>query len=61
MTTKTVSLRLKLKTIEEMDKLLELAQARSRSEFIINAIKFCLDNDVCWQQFDPKSLQQGLP
>ncbi|QKQ99623.1 hypothetical protein GWK48_03750 [Metallosphaera tengchongensis] len=61
MTIKTVSIRLKDEMVAEIDKLLPLIGAESRSQFIINAIKFCLNNDQCWKETEDFIGEKRLP
>uniref|UniRef100_A0A2U9IUR7 CopG family transcriptional regulator n=1 Tax=Metallosphaera hakonensis JCM 8857 = DSM 7519 TaxID=1293036 RepID=A0A2U9IUR7_9CREN len=60
MTSKTVSFRLKMSVVDEIQRLRPLVNARSTSEFVIKAILYCLDNEECWKLYD-QSKNQGMP
>lgn len=61
MNKQTVSLRLKYEILDEINRLMPKADVRTVSEFIITAIRECLDDEMCMKDFDEKMLHQGLP
>ncbi|MCP6728939.1 hypothetical protein [Metallosphaera sedula] len=57
---KNVSFRIKYEILDEITRLMPETGAKNMSEFVINALVECLNDEECMKSFDEKMLKQGF-